>query len=89
MSLADLTPVRGLTTREVAARYRISEDRVRGWIRAGQLCAVNTADAKCARPRFVVLPEALAAFERLRAAADPPKPTRAKRRVVVDYFPGD
>lgn len=78
----------GLTTREVARRYRVGEDRVRGWIRAGILNAVNTADSSARKPRFVVTPESLHEFERLRSTAPSPKPARKRRRVPsVDYFP--
>jgi hypothetical protein len=78
----------GLTVRDVARRYRVSPDKVRGWIRSGQLVAINTGSSLCCKPRFVVLPEALAAFERNRQAAPPPKPTRRKKRSnKVDYYP--
>jgi hypothetical protein len=77
----------GLTVRDVARRYRVSPDKVRLWIKRGELSAINTAAALCARPRFVVPVEALAAFERRRAAAPPPKPARRRKRSgVVDYY---
>jgi hypothetical protein len=75
---------------EVAARYRVSPDKVRSWIRQGQLFAINTTEALSRKPRFVIPPDALAAFERGRAAADPPKPPRRRRprkTGYVDYFP--
>jgi hypothetical protein len=76
------------TVREVAKRYRVSPDRVRAWIKAGRLGAINTADARCARPRFVVLPDHLAAFERAHSAGPPPRPARRRKRTaVVDYYP--
>jgi hypothetical protein len=77
-------PLRGLTVADVAARYRVGEDKVRGWIRRGELAAINTSMALCGKPRFVVLPSALAEFEDRRAAAQPPKPPR-KRRKRADY----
>lgn len=81
---------RGLTTADVAARYRVGEDKVRAWIQAGALRAINTADATCGKPRFVVPPEALAEFEAVRSAAAPPKARRAKRRRdEVDFFRTD
>lgn len=78
----------GLTVADVARRYRVGEDRVRRWITSGQLRAVNTSDARCARPRYVVPPEALLEFELGRSVATPPKAKRPKRRPgAVDYFP--
>jgi hypothetical protein len=81
----------GLTVREVAGRYRVGTDKVRAWIRSGTLKAVNTASYQCSKPRFVILPEALAEFERGRAAASPPKPQRKRRQPadLIDFFPGD
>ncbi len=83
-------PRRGLTVREVARRYRIGTDRVRSLIRSGELQALNLALVRCGRPRFVIMPEALAKFEQARSATPPPKPTRRKKWTTpVDYFPGD
>jgi transposase len=79
----------GLTVRDVARRYRVGEDKVRGWIKRGELSAMNTADRRCARPRFVVTAESLAEFERRRQAATPdaPKPRRRKRTNEIDFYP--
>lgn len=81
-------PSRGLTTAEVARRYRVSEDKVRGWIVRGELRAINTNTAGYGKPRYVVPPEALIEFERKRNAAPQPKPVRAPRKTYArDYFP--
>jgi hypothetical protein len=82
-------PPTGLTTREVARRYRVSRDKVHSWIKRGELSAINTA-APLAKPRWVVLPDALASFERGRQATPPPKRQqhRRQRTVETDYYPG-
>jgi hypothetical protein len=78
----------GLTVPDVARRYRVGEDKVRALIARGELIAVNAASALCGRPRWVVLPDALAAFERRRSSAPPPRPARrSRKRYVVDYYP--
>jgi excisionase family DNA binding protein len=78
----------GLTTRDVARRLRVGEDKVRTWVRRGELAAVNVASSLCGRPQLRITPEALAAFEQSRAAGAPPKPTRRRRRpAAVDYYP--
>lgn len=81
--------VGGLTVAEVARRFRVSPDKVRGWIRRGELRAVNTADRRCRRHRFVILAEALAAFEARRAASPTPRQPaeRRKRTNQVDFYP--
>lgn len=83
--MADTVPA-GLTVSDVAARLRVSQDKVRGWIDRGELRAVNTAAALCGRPRYVITPEGLAAFERQRSAAAPPKPARRRKPTGIDYY---
>jgi excisionase family DNA binding protein len=71
---------RYLTPPEVAKRLGVSPDAVRGWIRSGELKAINVADLKKSRPRFRVSLEALAQFEKLRQVIPPPPVTRRRRR---------
>lgn len=79
----------GLTVADVARRYRVGPDKVRTWIARGELPAVNTAAVLCGRPRWVIPPDALAAFERRRSGGSPTKPKRHRRRQpeMIDYFP--
>ena len=85
-----LSPLVGLTVREVARRYRVSPAKVRSWIRSGRLGAINTSSARCGKPRFVVLPRHLDEFENQRSAGPTPKPVpRRKQKDLVDYYPGD
>jgi hypothetical protein len=76
-----------LTPTEVAALLRVSADKVRLWIHAGVLGALNVADPP-ARPRFIVLAHHLAAFEATRRAGPPPKAPRKRRAPAgVDFYP--
>jgi len=79
----------GFTVLEVSTRHRVSPDKVRGWIRTGELFAINTSDTRCGRPRWVIPPEALAAFEQRRAGGPPAKPPPRRRRppALVDFYP--
>jgi transposase len=78
----------GLTVRDIARRYRVGEDKVRGWITRGELRAINTAAALCGRPRWVIPVESLVEFERRRAGGPPPKlPRRRRRREQIDFYP--
>ena len=56
----------GLTTRDAARRYRVGEDKIRAWIKAGELEAINTATATCGKPRYVITTDALERFEQRR-----------------------
>lgn len=78
-----------LTPPEVAKRYRVSPDKVRAWILAGQLRAVDvSARPGVGRPRWRIHPADLIAFETSRTAAPPVKPTRRRRKAadVIEYF---
>ncbi|HEY7311878.1 MAG TPA: helix-turn-helix domain-containing protein [Gemmataceae bacterium] len=83
-----LSPTRGLTTTDAARLLRVSEDKIRAWIRAGELPAVNTANTRSGKPRFVILPQAIRQFVAARSAAPPPKPPRRKKKTtLVDFYP--
>ena len=84
-----LTAGAGFTTRDVARRYRVGEDKVRGWITRGELKAINTAATLCGRPRWVIPPEALEEFERRRRGGPAPKSRARRRRLAneVDFYP--
>ena len=86
--MSDASYAAGLTVRDLARRYRVGEDKIRGWIRCGEMRAVNTATALCGRPRWVVSPDALAEFERRRVSGPIPQPKRPRKKTgIVDYFP--
>lgn len=77
----------GYTVADAARRFRVGEDKVRGWIDRGELRAINTADTLCGKPRWVIPPEALAEFECRRAGGPTPKPPRRRRQAaVIDYY---
>lgn len=77
----------GMTVREVARHYRVGEDKVRRWISRGELPAINTAAALCGRPRWVIMPEGLSAFEKGRRGGPVPKAQRRRRPQVIDFYP--
>jgi hypothetical protein len=85
----ELPTVSGYRPRELARRYRVSISKIHAWIRSGELRAINTAAVLCGKPQFVVLPEALADFERRRDCSPPPKPERRRRQPAgaIDFFP--
>ena len=55
-----------LSVREVCERFAVGEHTVLGWIRRGELRAVNVSRKPGGRPKWRVTAEALAAFELLR-----------------------
>jgi len=80
---------RGYTTREIARMLRCSSDRIRTMIRSGKLGAVNMRQTVCGKPKFIVMPEHLAAFVEANKVYVPPKPEQRRRRQkdLIDFFP--
>jgi excisionase family DNA binding protein len=79
-------PACGLTPRQVAAYLRLSRDRVCGMIRRGELGAIDTGTR--GRPRWIILPCHVEAWERAhRAAVAQPKPRRRRQPPEEDFFP--
>lgn len=66
-----------LTPPFVARLFAVDPATVRAWLQSGELRGINVASRSCRRPRWRISPEALAEFERLRAAV--PK-IEAKRK---------
>jgi excisionase family DNA binding protein len=84
-----VVPLRGYTVTDTAKLLRVSEDKIRSWIRSGELSAVNTAGPRTRKPRFVILPHAIEQFASARSAAESPKTPYRRRRTdeETDYFP--
>jgi excisionase family DNA binding protein len=78
-----------LTPPEVAALLGVSVLKVRAWIEAGELRAVNGATVTTGRPRWLIDPAALAEFEASRSSRKPATSTTPRRRKpegVTAYF---
>lgn len=65
-----------LTTREVGRRLKVGRAKVLGWIRRGELRAVNVAATTTGRPQFVVAVADLERFEAKRTVLSPDVPVR-------------
>jgi excisionase family DNA binding protein len=79
---------RYLTPPGVAERLGVDSHRVVGWIRSGQLPAVNVGDG-ARRPRFRVSEADLAAFLAARSVGPAPRVSRIRRRrdsQVTEFF---
>jgi hypothetical protein len=68
-----------LTPPAYAARIGSKPDTVIGWIRSGELLAINVASRGATRPRYRISPEAIAEFERRRSVGPLPQPIHSRR----------
>lgn len=77
-----------LTPPQIAKRYGVSEEKVIGWVRRGELRAINLAARRTGRPRWKIAYADLVAFESARAAVPAPPTTRRRRKSsdVTEYF---
>lgn len=82
-------PDRALTVKDLCERYGVGEHTVLGWIKRGELQAIDVSRQRGGKPRWRVTAEALAAFELLRSS-DPAPPPRKRRRKqsaeVVQFY---
>jgi excisionase family DNA binding protein len=79
-----------MTPNELARYLRVSPDSVRSWIKSGRMKALNTASARCAKPRYVILPHHLAEWEQSHSAIEPelaPRARMRRRAEIKDFFP--
>lgn len=59
--------VRYVTPSEIAERFACKPETVVGWIKSGELLAIDIARHGSMKPRYRVSPEALATFELVRS----------------------
>ncbi len=77
---------RHLTPPDIAAKYGVATAKVIGWIRLGELKALNLANRTCRRPRYSVTPDALEQFEQSRLVIPESKRRRKANPATKDYF---
>ena len=83
---ADPSPVPlSYTVADLAHRWRVGEDKVRTFLRRGELIGVNVATDRAGKPRWRITAESVRAFEERRSSAPPPRRGRRQRRAVIDY----
>lgn len=70
------------SVQDICDRYGVGEHTVLGWIRRGELKAINVGRNPSGKKKWRVTEEALAAFEQLRTPTPPATPTRRRKRPV-------
>jgi len=79
----------GYSVADLCRRWLVGGDKIHGWIRRGELIAVNVATSLSGRPQWRITPESVEQFERRRTSVPPPKspPRRRKRTDEIDFYP--
>jgi hypothetical protein len=76
-----------MTPPQIAEAWGVSPEKIIGFIRSGELKAINVATRRRGRPRYLVDIEDLEAFERLRTVCPRLRLRRPRRaKVAADYF---
>jgi hypothetical protein len=82
-----LHAARGYSVADLCRRWRVGPDKVRGFLKRGELVAVNVASDLGGKPQWRVMAESVERFEARRTSAPRPKPACRKRHAVRDYYP--
>lgn len=70
-----------MTPPQVGRQLRVKPERIVGWIRSGELAAVDVSSRPgVGRPRYRISPEALDEFLKRRAAGRQAKPAKRPKR---------
>jgi hypothetical protein len=80
--------LRGYSVTDLCLRWKVGPDKVRAFLRRGELVGVNLATNLSARPQWRITPESVVLFERRRSSTPPAKPARRhRRRQEIDFYP--
>jgi hypothetical protein len=81
-------PATGFTIRDLCRRWKVGGDKIRGFLRRGELVGVNVATSRAGKPQWRITASSVERFESRRSSAPLPKPARRRKaRELVDYFP--
>jgi transposase len=74
---------------ELAKRWGIDSHKILGWIRSGEMKAIDVSTRQGGRPRYAIDEADILAFENRRAVGGPvkaPRRRRAKQQDVIEFF---
>jgi hypothetical protein len=82
------TPLQGYSVADLCRRWKIGADKIRGFLRRGELVGINVAANLSARPQWRVTTESVERFEKRRSSAPTPRVQRRKRLPeLIDFYP--
>jgi hypothetical protein len=81
-------PATGFSVKDLARRWLVGEDKIRTWLKRGELVGVNVALTMCGRPMWRIPAEEVQRFEQRRSSTPSPKPAKRRQRVAhIDFYP--
>ena len=74
--------------KDICDKFAVGEHTVLGWIRRGELKAINVSRKPTGRPKWRVTQEALQEFELARTPTPTPPRTRRRKRAgdVIEFY---
>jgi hypothetical protein len=82
------TSLQGYSVADLCRRWKVGEDKIRAFLRRGELVGVNLATNLSGRPQWRITRESVELFERRRSSTPPAKqPRRQRRQLQTDYYP--
>ena len=72
--------------KDLCERFAVGEHTILGWIKRGELRAINVSRKQVGRPKWRITSEALEAFELARTASPPPSRTRRRKQPNEPIF---
>src|SRR5262249_52665197 len=81
--------VEGYSIADLWHRWKVGPDKIRGFLRRGEMLGINVAANLSGKPQWRITAESVERFEQRRSSLPLPVPTRARRRSVerIDYYP--
>jgi transposase len=74
--------------KDICERFAVGEHTVLGWIRRGELRAIDVSRKQGGRPKWRITQAALEAFELARTPTPPPSRARRKKKEanVIEFY---
>ena len=80
--------IAGFTIKDLCRRWRCGSEKIRKFLRNGELRGINLASNLAGKPQFRITAESVREFEERRSTVPPPKPARRrKQKESIDFFP--
>jgi hypothetical protein len=82
-------PPTGYTVADLCRRWKVGPDKIRAFLRRGELIGVNVATTLSGKPQWRITAESVQRFEQRRSSALSPRapPRRRRQQGILDYYP--